>query len=183
MVFILIYFTSDLFFGNNEISSYRGFNSVDSMNKLIISRWNSTVSNNDTVYILGGIGDFNFINMVNGHKILIMSDKEESYYNAYISSVSSGVDDMIDREMFDAYVCSNFSIDRVIFSNRIICTLSDGKIVVLTSDIENKYSMDFFNIAGNMGDLKKFFDDGYNVNTGINYYCPVSENTILGLIN
>lgn len=51
------FFTSDLHFGHNRefIFKPRGFSSVEEMNKSIIERWNSVVSNEDEIYILGDL--------------------------------------------------------------------------------------------------------------------------------
>lgn len=51
------YFISDLHFGHFNIIRYdnRPFNSVDEMDKVLIDNWNSVVSDDDTIYILGDI--------------------------------------------------------------------------------------------------------------------------------
>ena len=52
-----IYLTSDLHFNHDREFVYgaRGFNSVQEMNEAIIERWNSVVSDEDDVYLLGDI--------------------------------------------------------------------------------------------------------------------------------
>jgi calcineurin-like phosphoesterase family protein len=51
----MIWFTSDLHFGHGRIIEYCGrpFSGVDEMNDALITNWNETVKDNDTVYILG----------------------------------------------------------------------------------------------------------------------------------
>lgn len=53
----MIYFTSDLHFGHNKEFLYksRGYNSLNEMTEDIILKWNSTVQNEDDVYILGDL--------------------------------------------------------------------------------------------------------------------------------
>lgn len=50
-----IWFTSDLHFNNENIIKYnnRPFNSVEEMNEKLIENWNSIVSQEDIVYVLG----------------------------------------------------------------------------------------------------------------------------------
>ena len=58
-----IFLTSDTHFGHDRefIWKARGFNSVQEMNEAYIERWNSVVSDNDDVYVLGDLmlGDNN----------------------------------------------------------------------------------------------------------------------------
>lgn len=53
----MIYFTSDLHFGHDKefIWGERGFQSLKDMENSIVERWNSMVSDEDTVYVLGDI--------------------------------------------------------------------------------------------------------------------------------
>src|SRR4051812_8195892 len=52
-----LYFTSDLHFGHQRIIELcnRPFGSVEEMNQTIIDRWNDTVKNDDTVFVLGDV--------------------------------------------------------------------------------------------------------------------------------
>jgi calcineurin-like phosphoesterase family protein len=51
------YFTADLHFGHQAIIDYcnRPFNDVSEMNQCLIKNWNSRVSNDDHVYIVGDL--------------------------------------------------------------------------------------------------------------------------------
>ena len=53
----MLFFTSDLHFNHDKEFVYkaRGFDSVEDMNRAIIERWNSVVSSEDDVYVLGDL--------------------------------------------------------------------------------------------------------------------------------
>ena len=53
----MIFYTSDLHFGDERILrlSCRPFASVEEMDAVLIRNWNQTVSEEDTVYILGDL--------------------------------------------------------------------------------------------------------------------------------
>lgn len=89
------FFIADTHFGHGEIIAYenRPFSSVEEMDREMIYRWNSVVSREDTIYM---VGDFSFYditddynktaqicNELNGHKILIKGNHDiqsEEYY-------------------------------------------------------------------------------------------------------
>jgi calcineurin-like phosphoesterase family protein len=51
-----IFYTSDLHLGHVRCATeFRGFSSVDEHNKIIVERWNDTVTNTDVVYIVGDL--------------------------------------------------------------------------------------------------------------------------------
>jgi len=55
----MIYFTSDLHFNHVNILKYqahtRPYKDLDEMNNAIINKWNSIVTQEDTVYLLGDV--------------------------------------------------------------------------------------------------------------------------------
>lgn len=53
-----VYFTSDLHFWHKNVCKYcnRPYETVEEMNAGIIANWNSVISDNDTVFVLGDIG-------------------------------------------------------------------------------------------------------------------------------
>lgn len=80
-----IYLTSDLHFNHDKdfIWKERGFNSVDEMNETIIKNWNSIITNEDTVYILGDImlgadlqAGLRLINKLKGQKYLAIGNHD-----------------------------------------------------------------------------------------------------------
>lgn len=84
-----IFFTSDLHFFHNKIFIYspRGYESVEEMNETQIRKWNSVVSEDDIVYVLG---DFfmgtitgvemarvdEYLSRLNGHIKLIIGNHD-----------------------------------------------------------------------------------------------------------
>lgn len=92
----MIYFTSDLHLGHRAIISMvnRPFESVEEMNRILISNFNSYVHKDDTVYILGDIAhhmkveDVNrIISKLNGKKILIMGNHDKKYDEGLFENV------------------------------------------------------------------------------------------------
>ena len=51
----MIYFTSDLHFGHDNMIRHTGrpFGNAEEMDRILIQKWNQTVSSRDEVYILG----------------------------------------------------------------------------------------------------------------------------------
>lgn len=80
----MIYVTSDLHFGHDKPFIYepRGFATVKEMNEAIVDRWNSVVTQEDTVYVLGDIimGDssesIKYLDRLNGHIIIICGNHD-----------------------------------------------------------------------------------------------------------
>lgn len=86
-----IFLTSDLHFGHNKefIYKVRGFNSIEEMNEIIIEKWNSVVSNDDDVYILGDLmlgelDNIKYIERLNGRLHIVLGNHDTpNRENAY----------------------------------------------------------------------------------------------------
>jgi calcineurin-like phosphoesterase family protein len=85
-----LWFTSDLHFGHANIIKYcnRPFSNVDEMDEALIRNWNSRVSYDDCVYV---IGDFalskpdcavRVLNRLNGNKVLIEGNHDRGCLNS-----------------------------------------------------------------------------------------------------
>lgn len=80
----MIYFISDTHFYHYNIIQYcdRPFNDIETMNDYMIKKWNSVVTNDDTVYFLGdfGFGDKDMLtsicNQLNGRKIMLRGNHD-----------------------------------------------------------------------------------------------------------
>ena len=79
-----IYTCSDLHFCHKNVIRYdnRPWDSVDAMNEGLISRWNSVVTDNDTVYLLGDVGFCGtnqmkaLVSQLRGYKVLIRGNHD-----------------------------------------------------------------------------------------------------------
>ena len=80
----MIYFIADTHFGYANIIKYenRPFCNVEEINRVIIDRWNQTVSKEDTVYHLGDFfltytkKQMEIMNRLNGEIILIRGNHD-----------------------------------------------------------------------------------------------------------
>ena len=84
-----IYFIADTHFGDDNIRRYenRPFCSVNEMDTALIKNWNITVSQDDTIYVLGDFGadgtEKEILSKLNGTKYLIKGNhdvKSNEYY-------------------------------------------------------------------------------------------------------
>lgn len=81
----MIYYIADWHYGHKNVITFdnRPFASLDEMNTVLVNRWNNTVTDNDTVYVLGDMFycKRNLISAVldklNGHKILIRGNHDK----------------------------------------------------------------------------------------------------------
>jgi calcineurin-like phosphoesterase family protein len=65
------WFTADLHLGNPSVGLNRPFRTVEQMNETIIARWNERVAPDDTVWLLGSVGDLSPLPRLNGRKYLV----------------------------------------------------------------------------------------------------------------
>lgn len=84
----MIYYTADLHFGYEPILNQRPFETIEEMDQTLIDNWNATVSDEDTVYI---VGDFSYnggqvpaqyFSRLRGHKHLIRGNHDTPLENA-----------------------------------------------------------------------------------------------------
>lgn len=78
------FFIADLHFDDENIMNYenRPFESVEAMNNHIIAKWNETVNENDNIYLLGDIGNIDYISKLNGKKYLVKGN-HDTYDNEF----------------------------------------------------------------------------------------------------
>ena len=79
------FFIADTHFGDSNIIRYenRPFTTVKEMDRILIEKWNSTVTAKDTVYVLGDFSlycdshkDKELISSLNGNKVLILGNHD-----------------------------------------------------------------------------------------------------------
>lgn len=82
----MVYFIGDLHFNDSGIIKYenRPFNTIDEMNNTLIRNWNSTVSDTDTVFVLGDVSLIpsteelkTIIDKLHGEKHLILGNHDK----------------------------------------------------------------------------------------------------------
>lgn len=74
------FFISDLHIGDKNILTYehRPFSSLDEMRKTIIDNWNRIVTDKDTVYLLGDIGDISVLEELNGNIVIVCGNHDNA---------------------------------------------------------------------------------------------------------
>ncbi len=81
----MIYYTADLHFHYEPILEARGFSDVAEMDEALIRNWNETVTEDDTVYVLGDIGyndnhvPCDALEKLRGHKHLIRGNHDVGF--------------------------------------------------------------------------------------------------------
>ncbi|MDE6520366.1 MAG: metallophosphoesterase [Ruminococcus sp.] len=95
-----IFLIADTHFSDSNIIIYenRPFSSVSDMDSMLVKNWNDTVSENDTVFLLGDLSFCNkektaeICHSLNGEKFLVMgnhdTENEQFYYECGFSGVS-----------------------------------------------------------------------------------------------
>jgi calcineurin-like phosphoesterase family protein len=91
-----VFFSADQHFGHQKIIEYcnRPYKNVDIMDNALISNWNSVVSSNDIVFVVGDFafhGDMGYAKRLNGTMVLIKGnhDRTSKSFDS-LSVVSSG---------------------------------------------------------------------------------------------
>lgn len=76
----MIYFISDMHFDDKNVLMYfrPEFDNIEDMNDLIINNWNKIVTDKDTIYILGDIGNYKYLKMLKGNKIIILGNHDNA---------------------------------------------------------------------------------------------------------
>jgi calcineurin-like phosphoesterase family protein len=154
----MIYFTSDLHLGHDQefIWGARGFNSVAEMNEKIITRWNSRITKDDDVYVLGdlvmgGVENVELLKQLNGKIHIIYGNhdgpKKREAYAELENVVECGWANMIKYKKYNFYL-SHYP---TITDNEDIGEIVSPKECVI-------------NLFGHTHQFSDFYDtnDGYN---------------------
>lgn len=154
----MIYFTSDLHLGHDQefIWGARGFNSVAEMNEKIISRWNSRITKDDDIYVLGdlvmgGVENVELLKQLNGKIHIIYGNhdgpKKREAYAELENVVECGWANMIKYKKYNFYL-SHYP---TITDNEDIGEIVSPKECVI-------------NLFGHTHQFSDFYDtnDGYN---------------------
>lgn len=171
----MTFYTSNLHFGNEDVARKRHFRDASAMNSRIIDNWNSIITSDDSVYILGGVGEFEFLSSLNGEISIFFTDSERSFYDKYISSVTDDKNDPYNREMFEVYIKNMFYIDRLIYHDSIIKKDYSGSLVRMAIGLDAVKKKDYYIVAGGIGDYQRMFNGGINSDIFVNGLYPLSE--------
>ena len=172
----MIYFTSDLHFGHQNIIqlTQRPFNDIQEMNKKLIDNYNSVVEKDDTVYFLGDIAHeltldeiYNLLSQLKGRKILIRGNHDLSYEYELTNRKQKIFDEINDFKMIQEnnliFVLSHYPMLSWFDSRK--------GTIMLHGHIHAKNN---YNLANQKLGLRRF-DVGVDAN---NYY-PISLNSII----
>jgi calcineurin-like phosphoesterase family protein len=178
----MLYFTADTHFNHANIikNNKRPFSNVEQMNNILIQNWNSCVSEDDEIYILGdfmlnngtGKDANNILRRLNGKKYLIKGNHDENY---------------LKDEDFDE---GNFLwIDNyhAFFHNKIKIILFHYPILEW-----DKYSSDAVHLFGHVHNYSKYPEQqkrvnivgkrAINVGVDVNNFRPISIEKILKMV-
>ena len=172
----MIYFTSDLHFGHQNIIqlTQRPFNDIQEMNKKLIDNYNSVVEKDDIVYFLGDIAHeltldeiYNLLSQLKGRKILIRGNHDLSYEYELTNRKQKIFDEINDFKMIQEnnliFVLSHYPMLSWFDSRK--------GTIMLHGHIHAKNN---YNLANQKLGLRRF-DVGVDAN---NYY-PISLNSII----
>jgi len=159
------FFTSDLHFDDDRFDiSMRPFKDTNEQTDFLIKKWNSKISNSDTVYVLGDlfIKKFNpnIIKQLNGSKILVKGNYENLSNDIY-------------EKYFDK-VCDNLVLN----------IKKNGKDhQVYINHYPEKCREDIFNICGHVHSAWRVQKNMINVGVDAWHFLPVSISEILFVKN
>lgn len=173
---MMTFYTANMFFGSEDVARRRHFKDTSSMNNKIIENWNSIITPDDKVYILGGVGEFEFLLSLNGEKSLFVTRYEIPFFEKYISSITDEDDEVLNKEMFETYIRNVFYVSKTLYQKSVIYKDYSGNLVLLSTDktrIESSKSE--FIVAGGIGDYQRMFRNGINADIYVNGLFPISE--------
>lgn len=197
------YFTSDLHFGHQNIINfaYRPFSSVEEMNRGLIERWNSVVTDDDYVWILGDLvmgkrdETLPLVAELKGTKYLIPGNHDYCWWGNVTSSdpEKNAKQSAKVREWMDKYR----EVGLTIMPSNLYAFLKPDLLVSLchfpaigNREGDDRYPehippvSETYNIHGHTH-AKHRLHDGNQIHIGVDAwdYTPVSTEQILELIN
>ncbi len=152
-----IFFTSDLWLGRNNIIDIFGrpFGSVREMDERIIENWNTTVGDEDIVFVLGnfvydGTRAQNIISDLRGVKIFMMSESDKNILR---------IDDVYMDELTllsDIYMNDAFKDDTDHFVYENFGMLTSEEILNYIERISEKYKPNVIILKNSIIDLARY---------------------------
>ena len=132
-----VYFTSDLHFGHRNVINYcnRPYKDIEEMHKGLITIWNNTVKQGDTVYVLG---DFSLnpkwsgqmLPLLKGNKILIPGNHDACFNFPPKENTTHAIEGAKRRhdKMLERYIKDGWKS----IHQTLTYTLKDGRTVLLS---------------------------------------------------
>jgi calcineurin-like phosphoesterase family protein len=176
----MIYFTSDTHFGSQRTLelSKRPFANVGEMDFALMTNWNKTVSQEDTIYHLGDFGNYEIAQYLNGTIILIPGNYE---YDG-IKENEITVKEL--NQIFDDVTKTNYL--KIAKENFVDCIDTKYKDIVpdyfyLTHEPNDciKNDTNIFNLFGHIHKLQMVRKYGLNVGTDCHNFRPISINDVM----
>lgn len=164
------YFTSDLHFDDDRLSLFGrdlAFKTKEEVDDTIIRNWNSVVTDEDVVFVLGDVAltmkGLEKIARCKGSKILIKGNYDET------STAKFAVNDDILRNFFDVVTTDGYT--------------NIGDTECYMNHYPTKGKNEAFNLTGHIHGLWKVQRNSMNVGADANHFTPVSEQQVAFTIN
>ena len=157
-----VYFYADPHFGDAEMSQLRGVTDEEQLKNI-----NAKVGKNDTIVILGDVGDVNWVAKIRGYKVLIKGnhDAGASNYKRVIYNVWNDDFDQLERR-----------------DNHLFNEVYEGALMISNKVILSHEPIDFdwaLNIHGHDHAGLRWDDYHYNVCAESINYVPISLQSII----
>lgn len=181
----MIYYTSDLHLGNNNIIAHenRPWETVEEMDKALIANWNSRVTPEDDVYVLG---DFCFKGATKAIEYL-------KQLNGSIHLIRGNHDHFMSQKSFDMWLCDMHNRD--LHSGKVYTHVRDkgyyahikdnGREVVLCHypilywENKERGSIHLYGHVHTYRDCSAMAPNSYNVGVDANNYMPVTLDELI----
>ena len=168
-----IWFTADTHFGSERTLklSKRPFKNVAEMDGTMIENWNNCVAPNDIVYHLGDFGDYDRINDLNGHIVLILGNYESDDIKNGIITISTLRD--------IGFILSATPTEHFIYPNKSVNNTFVSENSIWMTHKPEDCDKDRFNLFGHIHGLQKVKRYGLNVGVDCHYFKPINLEEVL----
>lgn len=167
------YYTGDLHFGHNNVLRFdnRPFKDIDEMDRVLIENWNSRITKNDQVYILGDVAFHNekpyswYLSQLKGQKHLIIGNHDRKLLK--------------DNDAMQYFVSIDYYLEITDEKKRLI--LSHYPIAEWNGFHRESYHLygHIHNSTNGTYQYMKQFDRALNAGCMINGYMPVTFNQLI----
>lgn len=175
----MIYYTSDLHLGNNNIIGYenRPYKSVEEMDKALIDNWNSQVTDEDTVYVLG---DFCFKGASKAIEYL-------KQLNGNIHLIRGNHDFFMGQQSFYDWLVSGQPNDPIVETDEHYAHIKDGEHEVILchypilywEGMDDRGSIHLYGHMHSRPAKQHPHPMAFNVGVDVNNYMPVTLEELL----